>query len=86
MPKYSLIEHKLRRYVYLGHECAIYVPPPIRNNYWKNLAHQENITGVRIIGKIIKKNKIEDINSIVSILLKVCYKISFFIFNVLPNI
>lgn len=91
MSDFSLIEYKLRRYIYLGHEYNIYVPPLIRKNIWKNPAHQENLTGVRIIGKIVKKNKIEEINSIVPILLKV-FNISFlflmccFIFNVINHL
>lgn len=70
MTSYSLIEYKLRRYLYLGHEYALYVPPPIKHSTLEK-RHQDDITGVRIIGKIVKKNKIEEINSIVPILLKV---------------
>jgi len=70
MPKYSLIESKLRRYIYLGHEYCIYVPPSIRTSFW-NENHHDDVTGVRIIGKIVKKNKTEEINSIVPIILKV---------------
>ncbi|XP_029345221.1 60 kDa SS-A/Ro ribonucleoprotein isoform X2 [Acyrthosiphon pisum] len=70
MPKYSLIESKLRRYLYLGHEYCIYVPPSIRTSFWKE-NHHDDVTGVRIIGKIVKKNKTEEINSIVPIILKI---------------
>lgn len=70
MPSYSLIECKLRRYFYLGHEYSVYVPPGIRKSYWEQ-RHHEDVTGVRIIGKIVKKNKIQEINSIVPIILKV---------------
>jgi len=71
MPKYSLIESKLRRYIYLGHEYCIYVPPSIRTSFWNENHHDDDVTGVRIIGKIVKKNKTEEINSIVPIILKV---------------
>lgn len=70
MSSYSLLECKLRRYIYLGNEYSIYVPPSIRNTYCKK-KHQHEITGVRIIGKIVKKNKSEQINSIIPIILKV---------------
>jgi len=70
MPAYSLIEHKLRRYLFLGHEYCIYVPPSIRTSFW-NEKHHDDVTGVRIIGKIVKKNKAEEINSIIPIILKV---------------
>lgn len=70
MPAYSLIEYKLRRYLYLGHEYCIYVPPSIRTSIW-NQKHQDDVTGVRVIGKIVQRNKPEEINSIVPILLKV---------------
>ena len=70
MPKYSLIESKLRRYLYLGHEYCIYVTPSIRNSFWDQ-KHYDDVTGVRIIGKIVKRNKTEEINSIVPIILKV---------------
>lgn len=70
MPPYSLTEYKLRRYIYLGHEYSIYVPPSIRTSFWPR-RHHDDVTGVRIIGKIINKNKAEDINSIVPIILKV---------------
>uniref|UniRef100_A0A2H8U049 SS-A/Ro ribonucleoprotein n=1 Tax=Melanaphis sacchari TaxID=742174 RepID=A0A2H8U049_9HEMI len=70
MPAYSLIELKLRRYFYLGHDYCIYVPPAIRTSFW-NPKHHDDVTGVRIIGKIVKKNKTEEINSIVPIILKI---------------
>jgi len=70
MSSYSLIEYKLRRYIYLGNEYSIYIPPSIRTSYCKK-KHQDDITGVRMIGKIVKKNKSEQINSIVPIMLKV---------------
>ncbi|XP_060851709.1 uncharacterized protein LOC132930067 [Rhopalosiphum padi] len=70
MPAYSLIELKLRRYFYLGHEYCIYVPPAIRTSF-SDPKHHDDVTGVRIIGKIVKKNKPEEINSIVPIILKI---------------
>lgn len=70
MSTYSLIEYKLRRYVFLGHEYNMYVPPPIRHIFWEQ-KHQDTVTGVRLIGKIVNKNKIEEIKSIVPTLLKV---------------
>jgi len=70
MPAYSLVEYKLRRYFYLGHEYNIYVPPSIRTSFWDS-KHHDDVTGVRIIGKIVTKNKTEEINSIVPIILKV---------------
>lgn len=72
MPLYSLLEYKLRRYFYLGCENSIYVSPSIRNNKLKETYH-DDIIGVRVIGKIVKKNKLEEINSIVPIILKVNY-------------
>lgn len=70
MTSYSLIEYKLRRYLYLGHEYSMYIAPSMRSlSFEQN--HQINIIGVQIIGKIVKKNKIKDINSIVPIILKV---------------
>lgn len=71
MSTYSLIEYKLRRYVFLGHEYNMYVPPQTRHLFWQR-KHHDNVTGVRIIGKIVNKNKTEEINSIVPALLKVC--------------
>lgn len=70
MTSYSLVEYKLRRYIYLGNEYSIYVPDSIRSSQCVK-KHQDDITGVRIIGKIIKKNNSELINSIVPIILKV---------------
>lgn len=70
MPPYSLIEYKLRRYIFLGHEYCIYVPPSIRSAFWER-KHYDDVTGVRIIGKIVNKNKPEEINSIIPIILKV---------------
>ncbi|VVC28670.1 Hypothetical protein CINCED_3A009897 [Cinara cedri] len=72
MSPYSLIEYKLRQYIFLGHESSMYVPPPIRNSFWyPKDKYYENITGVRIIAKIVNKNKAEEIDSIVPIILKV---------------
>ncbi|VVC32718.1 TROVE domain [Cinara cedri] len=72
MPLYSLIEHKLRQYMFLGHEKSMYVPPPIRNTFWdEQQKHYENFTGVRIIGNIVNRNKTQEINSIVPIILKI---------------
>lgn len=73
MAQYSLIESKLRRYFYLGHEHSIYIPYESRKKFWEhNPQHLYYLTGVRIIGKIINKNNPEEINSIVPIILKVC--------------
>lgn len=72
MISYPLIEHKLRRYFYLGHEYSIYVPQPIKASYCEQ-RHYDDVTGVRIIGKIVKKNKPEEINSIIPIILKVSF-------------
>lgn len=70
MPHYSLTEYKLRRYLYLGHKDPIYIPPVNRASFWPRKYH-DDVTGVRIIGKIIEKEVVEDINSIVPIILKV---------------
>lgn len=70
MPSYTLIEYKLRKYFYLGHEYSMYVPPSIRNSFWAQSNH-DDMMGVRIIGKIVKKNNSDAINSIVPIILKV---------------
>lgn len=67
---YSLIEYKLRQYLYLGNEYSLYIPPSLRPIYLDK-KYQDDVIGVRIIGKIVNKKKIEDINSIVSIILKV---------------
>lgn len=70
MTSRSLVEYKLRQYLYLGHEYSLYVPPPIKSSLLKKKDH-DDVTGVRIIGKIVKKNNTEQIQSIVPILLKV---------------
>lgn len=85
---YSLIEYKLRKYLYLGNEYSLYIPPSLRSKYLDK-KNQDYIVGVRIIGKIVNKNKIEDINSIVSIFLKVHIHIYIYIYlflNRLQNI
>lgn len=70
MTSYSLIEYKIRRYLHLGHEYSMYIASSMRSlNFEQN--HQINIFGVKIIGKIVKKNKTDEINSIVPIILKV---------------
>lgn len=74
MTSHSLIEHKLRRYFYLGHEYLMYVPPSLRTSS-ADKKYQSDITGIKIIGKIVKKNKPEEINSIVPIILKVVTKL-----------
>lgn len=72
MPPYSLIEYKLRKYIFLGHESSLYVPPPVRNSFCDPKdQNYDDVTGVRIIAKIVNKNKAEEINSIVPIILKV---------------
>lgn len=68
MPNYSLIESKLRRYIFLGNRSAIYVAPILRKHFWES---DEDITGVQIIGKAVKKNRTDEINSIVPIILEV---------------
>lgn len=69
---YSLIESKLRRYFHLGHEYSLYVPTSSRKKFWKNYPQNfDDLVGVRIIGKIVRKNKPEEINSIIPIILKV---------------
>jgi len=74
MTNYSLIEIKLRRFIYLGEKTSIYVPPTHQKQFWKNKNRQDNkIIGLNLIGDIIKKNKTEDINSIVPIISKVCF-------------
>lgn len=72
MPVYTLVEYKLRRYIYLGHEYSYYVPSSIRKKCWPEKFH-EDVTGIRIIGRIVNKNDSIQINSIVPILLKVCH-------------
>lgn len=69
---YSLIELKLRRFIYLGHKKSIYVNPVRRSIFWKNDKNYYEITGMKLIANIIAKNKTEDINSIVPTILKVC--------------
>ncbi|XP_026819290.1 uncharacterized protein LOC113557950 [Rhopalosiphum maidis] len=72
MTNYSLIEIKLRRFIYLGEKTSIYVPSTHQKQFWKNKNSQDNkITGLNLIGDIIKKNKTEDINSIVPIISKI---------------
>jgi len=66
----SLIEYKLRKYIYLGHQYSMYVVPSIRSTFWPK-RYQDDVMGVRIIGSIVKKNKLAEINSIVPIILKV---------------
>lgn len=70
---YSFIEHKLRRFIYLGHKNSIYVHPTHQKTFWKSEKDHYKFIGVKFIQNIIKKNKTEDINSIVPIILKVCY-------------
>lgn len=74
MPQYSLLEYKLRRYIYLGHCYNIYVPRSFRNSFWANEKFHDDFIGVQLIGKIVQKRDICKINSIVPILLKVGYK------------
>lgn len=64
-----LIEYKLRRYFNLGHKLSLYMPQSLRKQNSKN--HDETI-GIQIIEKIVNKNNINEINSIVPIILKVC--------------
>lgn len=68
--RYSLLEYKFRKYIYLGNELSWYVPVSLRPQYYGK-HNYDKITGVKLIWKIVNKKKIEDINSIVSILLKV---------------
>lgn len=67
----KLLEYKLRRYCLLGQDFNCYIPPPIRNTSWSTKHNDEYVTGVRIIKKIIMKNKEEEINHIVPTILKV---------------
>jgi hypothetical protein len=76
MPQYSLLEYKLRRYIYLGHCNNIYVPRSFRNTFWANEKFHDDFIGVQLIGKIVQKKDICKINSIVPILLKVTNKLS----------
>jgi len=69
---YSLIEIKLRRFIYLGHTNSIYVNPTFQKIFWKDEKDQYELQGVQLIQKIIERNKTEDINSIIPIILKVC--------------
>jgi len=69
---YSLIEIKLRRFIYLGHKKSIYVNPIRQSIFWKNEKDLYELNGIQLIANIIAKNKTEDINSIVPIILKVC--------------
>jgi len=66
----SLIEYKLRKYIYLGHQYSMYVVPSIRSTFWPK-KYQDDVTGVQIIGSIVKKNQLAEINSIVPVILKV---------------
>lgn len=68
MPTYSLIESKLRRFIFLGNEYPISIAPILRKPFWES---NEDICGVQIIGKTVKKNRTDEINSIVPIILKV---------------
>ncbi|XP_050523905.1 uncharacterized protein LOC126895752 [Daktulosphaira vitifoliae] len=70
MPSYTLLEYKLRRYFFLGNEHSIYVPPQIKQKIYRQENHNY-LDGIKIIGNIVKKNKPEEINSIVPIILKV---------------
>lgn len=69
---YSLIEIKLRRFIYLGHTNSIYIHPKHQKTFWKNEKDHYELHGINLIQKIIEKNKTEDINSIIPIILKVC--------------
>jgi len=68
---YSLIELKLRRFIYLGQEHSIYVPPIHQKTFWKDKKYHYETVGVKLIGKILKKNKTQEINSIIPIISKV---------------
>ncbi|KAE9528516.1 hypothetical protein AGLY_012087 [Aphis glycines] len=72
MKNYSLIEYKLRRFIYLGEKTSIYVPPVHKKLFWENKNRQDfKITGINLIGEIIRKNNTEDINSIVPTISKI---------------
>lgn len=80
MKNYSLIEYKLRRFIYLGEKTSIYVPPVHKKLYWENKNREDfKITGINLIGKIIRKNNTEDINSIVPTISKVCFFHNYYI-------
>lgn len=69
MTSYSLVEYSLRQYFYLGHKCLMYDPVFLRTSSCR-------VNGIKIIGKIVKKNILEGINTIVSIILKVVIVLS----------
>jgi len=69
---YSLIEIKLRRFIHLGHTNSIYIHPTHQKKFWKNEKDRYELLGIKLIHKIVEKNKTEDINSIIPIILKVC--------------
>lgn len=69
---YSLIELRLRRFIYLGHKSSIYVNPIHQTTFWKQEKDRYELNGIQLIAKIIATNKTEDINSIVPTILKVC--------------
>jgi len=68
---YSLIEIKLRRFIYLGNKNSIYVNPIHQTTFWKNEKDLYELSGVLLIRKILEKNKTEEIDSIIPIILKV---------------
>ncbi|XP_026819185.1 uncharacterized protein LOC113557842 [Rhopalosiphum maidis] len=71
MTNYSIIEFKLRRFIFLGEKTSIYVSPVHKEEFWKDKNRQDSkITGLKLIGDIIRKNKTTDINSIVPIISK----------------
>lgn len=64
----QLIEYKLRRYIHLGNKISAYIPSALRK---RKFEENEEIIGIQIIEKMVNKNNIDLINSIVPILLKV---------------
>lgn len=67
----TLLEYKLRRYIYLGHDKNIYVPHSFRQIFWHGEKHHYEIIGVRLIAKVVQSRVSSKINEIVPILLKV---------------
>lgn len=69
----TLLECKLRRCMYLGTQYSIYIPPPLRDRFWRASyhTHRYDYHIIKTIGKAVNKNDVIEINSIVPILKKV---------------
>lgn len=70
MVQYTLIESKLRRYIFLGSKNGMYYSCNNSLKYLKPNQQSEN-NGIELIANIVMKKNIEEINSIIPILLKV---------------